>query len=198
MRKKAWLLVALLAFLGFNAPVVTAQATFDAKQFGLMTAQGKSSAKVHFGASREEVGKVFGQPTKKARLADEIEGGFIDVVFYRTNKLYFKRNRLEGFELHDSSLAYGKSPASAFRIGSKVASVPKTYPKGASVGANYLLNGTPLADFEVDTKPGKSRNVNYSLIALSYPKFGATLADDGALELLFDANHRLIMLAMGE
>ena len=198
MRRNTCLLVALLALLGFRAPAATAQATFDVKLFGLMSTQGKSSAKVHFGASREEANKVFGQPTKQERLVDEIEGGFIDVVFYRTNKLYFKKKKLEGFELHDNTLAYGKSPESAFRIGSKVAFVSKTPPKSTSVGANYLLNGKPLTDFEVDTKPGKSRNVNYSLVALSYPKYGATLGDDGALELLFDANYQLIMLAMGE
>ena len=188
--------LALLAALQFgSATTASAQASFDVKLFGLMNGQGKDGAKLHFGASRESVAKMLGQPNKKERLVDEIEGGFYEVVYYRTNKLFFKKNQLEGFELHDNSLAYGKSPETAFRVGAKISFAAKPSKPSAVAGANYRLSGKPLTDFEVDTKPGKSRNVPYSLVALSYPKYGATLGDDGGLELLFDASHKLIMLA---
>ena len=186
----------LLTLLGLYASTVAAQAAFDVKPFGLMRGQGQGGSRVHFGASREVATKVLGQPTKKERVVDEIEGGFVDVVFYRTNKLYFKNNSLEGFELSDNFLAYGKSPETAFRIGSKISSTTQKPQPGAAIGGNYLLDGKPLVGFEVDAKRGKSRNVLYSLVAVSRLKYGDVYVDETALELLFDANGKLILIAL--
>ena len=198
MRITAWLLVALLAFLGFAAPGLMAQPTFNAKLFGLMRGDGKDVTRLYFGASKENVAKLLGQPTKKERLVDEIEGGFYEVIHYQANKLYFKKNSLQSFELHDNLLVYGKSFETAYRIGSKISPAAKNSSNKVATSANYLLNGKPLVNFEVDSKPGKSRNIKYNLIAVSYPKFGATIADASALELLFNANNQLTVLAYSD
>lgn len=160
-----------------------------------MRGHGKDEPKVHFAASREVATKVLCQPTKKKRLVDEIRGGFVDVALYRTNKLYFKKNSLQGFELRDNSLAYGKSPETAFRIGSKIYSTAKKPQPGATTGANYLLDAKPLAGFGVDTLWDLSRNVSHSLAVVSYPKYGGVYADEMALELLLDSNGRLVLIA---
>ncbi|MDQ2794155.1 MAG: hypothetical protein M3Y12_09130 [Bacteroidota bacterium] len=198
MKTTAWLLAALFAFSGFLAPAVQAQPTFNANLFGLMKGDGKDATRLHFGASKENVASLLGQPTKTERLVDEIEGGFYEVVYYRANKLYFKKNSLQSFELHDNLLIYGKSFETAYRIGTKIYQVTKNSSKQAATSANYLLNGKPLVNFKVDPKPGKSRNINYSLIAVSYPKFGDTIADASALQLLFNANNQLAVLAYSE
>ena len=161
-----------------------------------MRGQGNSRARVAYGASREATTKALGQPTKKVRLVDEIEGGCFNVVYYQTNKLHFKKNRLEGFELHNDFLAYGQSPETAFCIGSKVSHAAKNLQPGAPIGASYRISGKPLSEFEVDAKGGKSRNVLYRLAAVSYSKHNGVYIDATALELLFDANDWLILIAL--
>ncbi|GAA3965547.1 hypothetical protein [Hymenobacter antarcticus] len=187
------IVLVILALLELaSAPVATAQRFFDTKGMGLMKGQQPGTSKLNYGDNRAVAVKVLGKPTKTAKMYFEIEHDTAVVYYYRTNKLYFLKGHLIDFELNDNTLAFGKTPDQALRIGSRLI-VVAGQAKTASA-KRYLLNNQPLVDLIVDTKPGKSRNVNYSTVAYNSIRYG-TINSDASIEILFDANNKVILIA---
>ena len=174
------------------APVATAQRFFDTKGMGLMKGQQPGTVKLNYGDSQAAAIKALGKPTKTAKMYFEMDNDMATVYYYRTNKLYFLKGHLVEFELNDNTLVFGKMPAQALRIGSKLTAVvgqAKT-----AKAKRYLLNNQPLVDLIVDTKPGKSRNVNYVTVAYNSIRYG-TVNTDASITLLFNTNNRVILIA---
>ena len=174
------------------APGATAQRAFNIKGMGLMNGRQPGKTKLDFGESRAAAIKALGKPTKTAKMYFEMDNDMATVYYYRTNKLYFLKGHLVEFELNDNTLVFGKMPAQALRIGSKLTAVvgqAKT-----AKAKRYLLNNQPLVDLIVDTKPGKSRNVNYATVAYNSTRYG-TVNTDASIEILFDMNNRVILIA---
>ena len=186
-------LLVILSLLQLAAvPVVTAQRFFDTKGMGLMKGQQPGTAKLNYGDSQAAAIRALGKPTKTAKMYFEMDNDMATVYYYRTNKLYFLKGHLVEFELNDNTLVFGKMPAQALRIGSKLTAVvgqAKT-----AKAKRYLLNNQPLVDLIVDTKPGKSRNVNYATVAYNSTRYG-TVNTDASIEILFDMNNRVILIA---
>ena len=186
------LLVILFLLQLAAAPVAMAQRFFDAKGMGLMKGQQPGTVNLNYGNSQAAAIIALGKPTKTAKMYFEIDNDTAIVYYYRTNKLYFLKSHLVDFELNDNTLAFGKTPAQALRIGSRLTAVTGQAKPGTV--KRYLLNNQPLVDLIVDTKPGKSRNVNYVTVAYNSIRYG-TVNTDASIEILFDANNRVILIA---
>ena len=174
------------------APVATAQRFFDAKGMGLMKGQQPGTVNLNYGDSQAAAIIALGKPTKTAKMYFEMDNDTATVYYYRTNKLYFLKSHLVDFELNDNTLAFGKTPAQALRIGSRLTAVAGQ--TKTAKAKQYLLNNQPLVDLIVDAKPGKSRNVNYVTVAYNSIRYG-TVNTDASIEILFDANNRVILIA---
>ncbi len=119
------------------------------------------------------------------------------VLYYHANRLYFLKDRLEGFELNDNTLAFGKSYEQAFRVGAVLKATAKQgAPGNAGLGARYLVGSTPLVGLNVNTKPGRSRNLSYKTCASNYTRWGKQ-GYDAWFEILFDANDKIINIGTG-
>ena len=175
-----------------GAPVATAQRFFDIKGMGLMKGLQPGTAKLSCGDSRAAAIKALGKPTKTAKMYFEIDNDTAVVYYYRTNKLYFLKGHLVDFELNDNTLAFGKTPGQALRIGSRLTAVAGQ--AKTATAKRYLLNNQPLVNLIVDTKPGKSRNVNYATVAYNNIRYGTTNTD-ASIEILFDSNDKVILIA---
>lgn len=195
MKRITMLLVVVALFQLVCAPVATAQRQFDIKGMGLMNARQPGGAKLSFGQNRAAAIKALGKPTKTAKVYFEMDNDTAVVCYYHTNKLYFLKGCLVDFELNDNTLAFGRTYEQAFRIGSKLTAVAG--PAKAATATRYLLNNQPLVDLIVHTKPGKSRNVNYATVAYNSTRWG-NVNSDASIELLFDANNRVILIATSE
>lgn len=196
--KKYAAFLALLASLQLAWVPVAAQRPFDVKGLGLVSGRQGSKAKLCFGESREAAIKALGHPTKTAKLYSEVDNATMTVFYYRANKLYFLKNQLQDFELNDNTLVFGKSHEQAFSVGYKLtADAKQIIPDVAASNKHkrYLLNSKPLADLIIDTKPGKSRNIAYKTIAYNSIRYGNKNVDASSLEILFDANNRVMQIA---
>ena len=181
-----------------------AQKGFDVQHLGLINCQLKGKAKLDLGQSSKAAIKVLGKPTQKGKMYFEMDADTALVFYYHANRLYFLKDALVGFELNDNTLAFGKSAEQAFRVGSLLTTVVKLSTNvkqvnagGPAVTTRYLVDKTTLKGLKMDNKPGKSRNINYKIIAHNYTRYGDEKYD-GWFEMLFDAKNKVINIAMGE
>ena len=204
MKRYATLLAIVAAMhVGWIAPA-NAQKGFDVQHLGLINCQRKGKAKLDLGHSSKAAIRALGKPTQKGKMYFEMDADTALVLYYRTNRLYFLKDALVGFELNDNTLAYGKSPEQAFRVGSALTTevklsrnVKQINAGGPAVTTRYLVDKTTLRGLKLENKPGKSRNINYKIIAHNHTRYGDEKYD-GWFEMLFDAKNKVINIAMGE
>lgn len=158
-----------------------AQRAVPASLFALRPSQSSRQA-VTYGDTKSTVVRVLGAPAKTTRFYYEIDRVWATVLHYGPNELYFVAGRLESIALHDGSWVIGQLGRPGFRVGS--------VPSAAALKGG---GGAPLAfgSFELENKPGTSRNLTYH--AISYGNFKTPqggVSDDG-YELLFDAQGRV-------
>lgn len=182
---------------GWAAAPAAAQRGFDTKLLGLLDGQHRGAAPLYFGQSRAAATRALGKPTKKSKMYFEMDNDTAVVYYYRTNILYFLKDRLIDFELNDNTLAFGKLYEQAFRVGAKLTTYTKPQNSGAAARTYYAVGSNPLQDLKVDTKPGKSRNINYQAIAHNSTRYGKVECDSW-FEILFGADRKIINIATGE
>ena len=196
--EKAIALLATLAALQLSGlSVAHTQQGFDMKPLGLISSPQKGRLPLRIGQSRAVAIKRLGTPTKQGKVFFEIDDDTAVVLYYHANRLYFLKDRLEGFELNDNTLVFGKSYEQAFRVGAVLKATAKQGALGnAGLGSRYLVGSTPLAGLHVNTKPGRSRNLNYKTSASNYTRWGKQ-GYDAWFEMLFDANNKIINIGTG-
>lgn len=186
---------------GWAAAPAAAQRGFDVKPLGLLDSQRKQhkgKSLLRIGQSQAAAIEVLGKPTRRSKMYFEMDEDTAVVFHYRTNILYFLKDKLEGFELNDNTLAFGKSYEQAFRVGAKLTTYTKFRAPGAAEHISYAVGGTnSLRDLAVDTKPGKSRNISYQAVAYNSTRYG-NVEYDGWFEILFGADHGIINIATGD
>lgn len=167
------------------------------KPLGLINSEKKGEMPVRIGQSQAATIKALGKPTKRGKQYFEIDEDTAVVLYYHANKLFFLKNELEGFELNDNTLAFGKSYEQSFRVGSTLkANAKQGAPGNAGLGARYLVDSTPLVNLPVSTKPGRSRNINYKTNACNTTRWGKQEYDSW-FEILFDANNKIVNIGTG-
>ena len=197
MGKAIALLAALAALQLSGVSVAHAQQGFDMKPLGLISSPQKGGLSLRIGQSRATAIKCLGTPTKQGKVFFEIDDDTAVVLYYHANRLYFLKDRLEGFELNDNTLVFGKSYEQAFRVGAILKITAKQgAPGNAGLGARYLVGSTPLVGLHVNTKSGRSRNLNYGTCASNYTRWGKQ-GYDAWFEMLFDANNKIINIGTG-
>ncbi|MCC3152329.1 hypothetical protein Q3A66_03610 [Hymenobacter sp. BT770] len=204
MKRIACLLAIVMAWqLGWGTTAF-AQKGFDVQHLGLLNAKTGSKTKLGLGQGTKAAVKALGRPTRKGSMYFEMEADTAVVYYYNANKLYFLKDGLVGFELNDNTLAFGKSPEQAFRVGGVLTSEikPFTETKSLKSGApttytRYLIDNNVLRDLKPIAKPGRSRNINYKAIAANHTRYGDEKYD-GWFEILFDGDNRVINIATGE
>lgn len=196
--EKAIALLATLAALQLSGlPVAHAQQGFDMEPLGLISSPQKGRIPLRIGQSRAVAIKRLGTPTKQGKVFFEMDDDTAVVLYYHANRLYFLKDRLEGFELNDNTLAFGRSYEQAFRVGAVLKAPAKQgAPGNAGLGVRYLVGSTPLVGLHVNTKPGRSRNLNYKTSASNYTRWGKQ-EYDAWFEMLFDANNKIINIGTG-
>jgi len=182
--------VAALLGLLAGASAAQAQQHFDVTPCALMSAQGKAGGRLLLGQSRAQAMAALGAPTKQAKVYFEIDADTAVVFYYRSNMLYFVKDKLTSFELSDNTLAFGKAPEQAFRVGAVL-----TAPAGQAAASAYLLNNAPLENLKVDAEPGESADYQYNVLASSPIKYGANNAD-GIFEMFFDKKNKLFHISL--
>ncbi|MBJ6143275.1 hypothetical protein [Hymenobacter sp. BT559] len=175
--------VLLAGFLLAFAVAAQAQNAVVASAFGLRPSAGNGQHTVELGASKSQVIKVLGQPTKTSRFYSEIDEKSWPVLHYGSNKLYFNDNQLALVELNDARLTVGKPGASSFRVGSVL---PRATAKPTLAFGN----------FKVERKPGKSRNLSYSAISHGYMKTEKGEGLDVLYEIQYDQQGRVTHIAL--
>ncbi len=195
--KKIVALLAIFAALQVRISTAQAQQGFDMKPLGLINSQLKGKQPLRFGQSRAAAIKALGTPTNQGKEYFEMDRATAVVLYYHANVLYFVKDQLDCFELNDNTLALGRSSDQAFRVGSALkANARQTAAGNVASGARYRVGNIPLVDLRVDTKPGKSGNLNYKTIAYNNTRWGSQECDEW-IEILFDANNKIIKIATG-
>ena len=194
MKKTVVVLALLLLVLLQWAPSAHAQRPFDLRSIGLVEGQRMGRGTVGVGQSPAAAIKALGWHTTREKLLDEATEDSVEVLHYRTNALYFVKDKLEGFELNDNTLALARADGQVFGVSSKLTLVlKKSGAPAAPAGTTYLLDNRPLTDLTISAEPGTSDNVNYQLRASNDTRFGDTNLD-GWFEILFDKNNRVIRI----
>lgn len=147
--------------------------------FGLRPSTSSSQQVVGLGDSKSQVIRVLGPPTKTSRYYAETENAWATVLHYGPNELDFTHDRLGLVELHDARFTVGRPGTTGFHVGSVL---PK--PKSGK---------TPLAfgSFQVEYKPGTSRNLAYSAISSGNMKTAKGQVVDVAYEIQYDQHGRV-------
>jgi hypothetical protein len=167
--------------LAGSATATYAQRAVPSSLFGLRPSQ-SSSQVVTYGAAKSTLLRVLGAPTKTTRFYYEIEKVWATVLHYGPNELYLVDGRLASVALHDGRWVIGPLGKPGFRVGS--------VPSKAALQAGP---GAPLAfgSFEVENKPGNSRNLAYHAISTGNFKMPQGGVSDDGYEILFDAQGRV-------
>jgi hypothetical protein len=176
----------LAGFLLGISLVAQAQKTVVANVFGLRPSAGSSRHTVELGATKSQVMRVLGPPTKTSRFYSEIDEQWWPLLHYGSNKLYFNDNSLALAELNDSRLTVGKAGTAGFRVGSVL-------PKATSATAKPAL---AFGNFSVEHKPGKSRNLKYSAISYGHMKTEKGEGLDVLYEIQYDQQGRVTHIAL--
>jgi hypothetical protein len=198
MMRIATLLVLLVALQISGLAAAQAQKGFDVKGWSLFNVQRGDKGRFGVDQSCRAAIKALGLPTKRGKEYFEIDEDTATVLYYHANRLYFLKDALVRFELNDNMLTFGPSFKQAFRVGAPLTiEIKKDGPGPPVASPRYLIEATPLKYLKVVEKPGKSRNIRYSLIAYNHLRYGDEKYD-GWFEILFDGNRKVINIAMGE
>jgi hypothetical protein len=167
--------------LAGSTTAACAQRAVPSSLFGLRPSQ-SSQQVVNYGDTKSTLLRVLGSPTKTTRFYYEIERVWATVLHYGPNELYLVGGKLESMALHDGRWVIGPLGKPGFRVGS--------VPTKAALQAG---SGVPLAfgSFEVENKPGTSRNLAYHAISAGNFKMPQGGVSDDSYEILFDAQGRV-------
>lgn len=172
----------LTTVLSGSALMACAQEVVNYHAFALRPGA-TSRTVIYYGASKQAVLRALGKPTKTTRFYYEIDRLWATVLHYGPNQLFFANGKLDIAELHDNRWTIGQLGGFTFRVGSALSRPPGKAPV--------------FGKFQVEDKPGKSRNFTYS--AISYGAFGDGhyVADDDGYEILFDKQGRVTHVFFG-
>ena len=157
-----------------------------ASAFGLRPSAASSQRTVELGASKSQVIKVLGPPSKTSRFYSEIDEKWWPLLHYGSNKLYFDGNVLALVELSDARFTVGKPGTTGFHVGSVL---PKAKPGKAKPARAFGY-------FNVEHKPGKSRNLNYSAISHGYMLTEKGQGLDVLYEIQYDQRGRVTTISL--
>ncbi|RZL13558.1 MAG: hypothetical protein EOO62_07780 [Hymenobacter sp.] len=157
-----------------------------ASAFGLRPSAGSSQRTVALGASKGQVIQVLGAPSKTSRFYSEIDEKWWPLLQYGSNQLYFNENKLALAELSDARFTVGKPGTAGFHVGSVL---PKAKPGSAKPAPAFGY-------FNVERKPGKSRNLSYSAISYGYMKTEKGQGLDVLYEIQYDHQGRVTHIAL--
>ena len=179
---RSCILAGLLVGFAFAAQAQTVVVS----AFGLRPSAGNSQRTVELGASKSQVIKVLGAPSKTSRFYSDIDEKWWPLLQYGSNKLYFNNNQLALVELNDARFTVGKPGTTGFHVGSVL---PKA----------KLGNAKPapaFGYFDVRHKPGRSRNLNYSAISSGYMKMEKGVVLDVLYEIQYDQQGRVTSVSL--
>ena len=171
-------------FLGFACAAQAQNVVVSA--FGLRPSAGNSQRTVELGASKSQVIKVLGAPSKTSRVYSEIDEKWWPMLQYGSNKLYFDNNQLSLVELSDARFTVGKPGTTGFHVGSVL---PKAKPGNAKPTLAFGY-------FNVKRRPGTSRNLKYSAISSGYMITEKGQGLDVLYEIQYDQQGRVTSVSL--
>ncbi|MFD1470808.1 hypothetical protein ACFQ48_21475 [Hymenobacter caeli] len=174
-----------------------AQQTIDIKQIGLRNGRVGATTALYLGQNSEAAIRVLGNPTKTGKEFIETQEGNADVFYYKSNRLYFVKDTLVGFDLRDESLVIGETIITSFGVNYKIANTPRQIAKDTQRKSPHFINSSRiLVGFVWGKNPGETRNQRYSSKFFGF-LFNGPKDINSWLEILFDDSGEVINVVVG-
>ena len=157
--KTYYLLIILLVLV---APKTFAQTSIPLSRVSILKT-GDNSKGVTFGQSPQQLIAILGQPTKIEDNFNEMENVTEKVYIYGKSKFYFIGNKLDSFDINDSSISVGTIGGASSKVGDKLTITTKQIPSDPrNPGRTTTVTTKSFLDLPLDTKKAIDRNMVYA------------------------------------